>query len=94
MRDIERLIKRALPREVVDGFEPEQILPASNASTKRSRPKPSAGANDNSKRRRHGEDRRRTKPRSGQCGAQRSGTPGTIETRQSSRDERRELSSP
>lgn len=36
LQDIERLIKRPIPREVVDGYEPEHDLPASGTKIKQS----------------------------------------------------------
>ena len=40
LNDIERLIKQAIPRKVIDGFEPEHALPASGSMPRPARPRP------------------------------------------------------
>lgn len=59
LRDIERLIKRSLPRSVVAGFEPEQTLPASAPAAKPKRPQRGNNNNGGNGRRRSGDDSRR-----------------------------------
>jgi ATP-dependent RNA helicase RhlE len=38
LRDIERLIKRSIPRQVIDGFEPDPNAVAKSVFTQRGRP--------------------------------------------------------
>lgn len=64
LRDIERLVKRELPRSVVPGFEPEHVLPASVPAAKPQRPQRGNKPSGNG-RRRGGEESRRGAPRSG-----------------------------
>ena len=51
LRDIERLIKKTIPREVIDGFEPLNNVPQSKADDRPRKPKkvkkPSTASNDN-----------------------------------------------
>ena len=79
LRDIERLIKRSLPRSVVAGFEPEQALPASAAATKPKRPQ-RGNNNAGNGRRRSGEESRRGASRPGNGNRNGPGRPGGTKT--------------
>jgi ATP-dependent RNA helicase RhlE len=77
LKDIERLIKRSIEREDIEGFEPDELVPLSNsAAPRRAKKRPNTGPAKTDRRRAANEQRAHRGARQPNAGGKRKNTPG------------------